>query len=315
MSEQAQETTTDGASIEHALPATTENDSNNAAPNDQVAPPQGGKEAGYYPIDFENASPQEIKERYDYLFKQIKDNKRNERTLNEYRRLAAEQSDQIAQLTQGFNGVVNHLQTKNIAETETSLKQQMQTAWEKGDNNTYFQLQDKLDDLRLDKKLAAKTQSQPQQQQQVKNASQYAQQAQMSGDFTERDVSVASGWQDETDERGQLLRPWAFGTDPQHAIAIEEAKIVFSNPRFANFSTEKKLEEVDRRMGLAKRSVGQTVMGANLTIPGKTSKLTLTPKQQEIAIKTKYAGKGKSDTEHLDAYRKQISLVKQRRQS
>ena len=186
----------------------------------------------------------------------------------------------------------------------------MKSAWEKGDNDTYFALQDKLDDLRIEKKLALKNKpSTPQQPAKPQSATEYAEQ----GNLSDSEYAATDAWQNERDERGQLVRPWAFANDPNHQTALLEAQAVFNSPRFANLSYEKKLEEVDKRMGTAKRSASQTVMGGNLTTPSKTSKLTLTPKQQEIAIKTKYAGSGKTDAEHIAAYRKQVETLSQRR--
>lgn len=268
-----------------------------------------GRPAGYEPVDPQNSTPEQVQERINYLYSQVKNSDREKR---EMRNILAEQSKLLTELSTSQNAVVNHLQDKSITETESSLRSQMKSAWEKGDNDTYFALQDKLDDLRIEKKMAAKNKPATVQQQ-PQNASQYAQQAQGTGELSETEYRITETWQNETDDSGNLIRPWAFGNDPNHRAALVEAQAVFNNPRYANMSYEKKLEEVDKRMGTAKRSVSQAVMGGNLTTPTKTSKLTLTPKQQEIAIKTKYAGAGKTEAEHLEAYRKQVQSISQRR--
>jgi hypothetical protein len=268
------------------------------------------KPAGYDPVDPSNSTPEQVQERLNYLYGQVK---HSDREKKEMRSVLAEQSRLLSELTAGQQAVVSHLQDRSITETESSLKSQMQSAWEKGDNNTYFALQDKLDDLRIEKKLAAKSKSEPQSQQ-SKGAIDYAQQAQGTGELSQEEFNATNAWQSEKDENGNLVRPWAFGSDPNHRAALEEARAVFNNPRFANLPFDKKLEEVDKRMGTQKRTGGQNVMGGNLTTPSKQGKLTLTPKQQEIAIKTKYAGSGKTDAEHLEAYRKQVQNIKQRRQ-
>lgn len=294
------DTQTDG--IEGALPP-------GAAPSNAASEPNG-KPAGYDPVDPATSSPEQVQERLNYLYGQVK---HSDREKKEMRNILREQSELLSQLSASQNAVVDHLQNKNITETESSLKQQMQAAWEKGDNNLYFQIQDKLDDLRIDKKMAARQKTEPQQSQ-PRNAVQYAEQAQGTGELTQAEFDTTKAWQDETDNNGNLVRPWAFGTDSNHRAALEEARAVFNNPRFANLSYEAKLQEVDKRMGTSVRTGGQQVMGANLTTPTKQTKLTLTPKQQEIALKTKYAGSGKTDAEHLEAYRKQVATLKQRRQ-
>lgn len=304
---EAQEAPTDGASIETAIPAAVE-----TTPTPEAQPNGHDRPAGYEPIDPKTATPEETQERINYLYGQVKHSEREKR---EMKQILAEQSRLIGELSQGQQAVVTHLQEKTFTDTEATLRAQMKAAWEKGDNDAYFSLQDKLDDIRIEKKLATKAQpqQQAQQPQQPRNAVQYAQQAQDTGELSPAEFAATNAWQNERDASGNLVRPWAFGNDPNHEGALREAAAVFNNPRYSNLTYEQKLDEVDKRMGVAKRSGGQTVMGANLTSPAKQTKLTLTPKQQEIAIKTKYAGAGKTDAEHLEAYRKQIANVKQTR--
>jgi hypothetical protein len=86
---------------------------------------------------------------------------------------------------------------------------------------------------------------------------------------------------------------------------------VLRNPNFQNATMEQKMAEVDRRMGVKKSASRQTVMGGGLTGNRKTNKLTLSPKQQEIALKT--GSRDKSDAEKIDWYRKQLEKVNQRK--
>ena len=91
---------------------------------------------------------------------------------------------------------------------------------------------------------------------------------------------------------------------------LMETKAVLSSPLYANKSIAEKMAEVDRRMGVQKPQAKQGVLGGGLTGQRKTSKLTLSPEAQKIALKTKFAGAGKTDAEHLEAYRKQIESSK-----
>lgn len=305
MEAEAQEVSTESAQTngasqpEQAAEATQETQASN----------DDGKPAGYDPIDEATATPQQVKERIDYLYRQLKDDKR---TLSEYRRVAQQQSQQLAELTNGMGTVVHHLQDKNFADNEAQLAMMRQQAWEKGDSKAYDEINDRLIEIKLNKKLTATQRQvvQPQQQQnqqpQYNNAAEIAQRGVQEGELDVNDARLIAAWQDERDETGNQLRPWAFSNSPLHMQAAAEAAAVWRNPRFA--TTEQKIAEVDRRMGVAKRTVSPTVMGANLTNRGKSNKVTLTPKQQEIALRM--GGSKKSDTEKLDWYRKQVEKVK-----
>ena len=76
-------------------------------------------------------------------------------------------------------------------------------------------------------------------------------------------------------------------------------------------SAKENLAEVDRRMGIKQNNGGQAVLGGTLTTRGKSSKITLSPQQERIAVKTKFGAKqgAKSDADYIAAYRKQIESV------
>jgi len=265
------------------------------------------KPAGYDPVDPRTASPEEVEARLTYLYRQVKE---NGRTLNEFKGIAKSQSERIEELMSGYGEVVGHLNAKQTGEIETQLKNEMRAAFEAGDNARYLDAQDKLDDIRLEKKLAAKAPKQ-----EARQAP--AQSAEPAGEswVDDDDLKVINEWQAEKDESGKLLRPWAHNTskDPNHPseeyeTALLEMQAVLKSPKFKNKSIEEKVAEVDRRMGMTKAPTQNTVMGANLTRGGKTSKLTLSPRQQEIALKTvSLDGKKiKSDADKLEWYRSQL---------
>lgn len=281
------------------------------------------KRAGYNPVDIEKASPEEIKERINYLYRQVKD---GNKTNNQYRQIAAEQSRQIEELTKGFNGVVSHLTTKNFADSEEAITAQLDAAFAKGDNKGYLEAQKKLINLGVEKRLAAdkpvpaRQVQQPQQNGQAySSATQIARDAEGSGELSSEEASYTSAWQNEKDDNGELLRPWSKtadmnNPDPEFRAALNEANGVFNNPRFANKSIEEKLAEVDRRMGVAKRTVSQTVSGMGLTGKSKSSKVTVSSDIEKLAIRSKFGGpKAKTDAEHIEAYRAQIAKVRGKR--
>jgi len=282
---------------------------------------QPSKPAGYDPVDVETSTPEQIKERLDYLYRQVKDTKRekaqSERERREERQILQEQSRLIAELTQGYNGVINHLQDKTITDTEESLNRQMQEAWAKGDDKAWIAAQNRLTDLRVEKRLLAEKRpkeiKQPQQQNPVyRSAAEIAREASNEGELSETDYRTVDAWQSEKDENGQPLRPWAFDGNPQYRDALVEMQAILNSSKFQNAPYEQKLAELDRRMGMAKRTGGQNVMSANLTGGKKTARVTLSPDIERMVLRTKWGGsKHKTDAERLDAYRKQIANVKQ----
>lgn len=294
---------TDGATIENALPSSVET-TEPTQTNEGTERP-----AGYAPVDPETASPQEVKDRLDYLYRQVKD---GERTRKDTNRILAEQSRLIDELGSRTNQVVTHLTEQQFINNEVQLQEQLDAAWQKGDSKLWNELQGKMIDLQVQKRMPR--QEQPQQQTQPQNQP-YNNAADIArdGGLGERETRVTQAWQDETDDNGNLIRPWAFNRstepgkfNPEYEAALVEANAVFKNARFANLTYEQKLAEIDRRMGTVKTGGSQNVLRGNLTTPRKTGKITLSPQAERIALKTKFAGKGKTDAEHREAYIKQI---------
>lgn len=274
--------------------------------------------AGYDPVALDDLPPEKQKEidnRINYLYKQVKDNERNSR---EFKTIMAQQSALIDELTNGVGQVVNHLHGRQVAETEASIMQEMQTAWESGDNKTYMEKQSKLLDLKMQQRQQPQQRQGNQTQAQAyAGVKQVAAQAEAEGSISSDDTRLVSAWQEETDDRGQPLRPWAKtddpnDPDPDFIKALTVAKRVWEkNP---HKTARENLAEVDRIMGTKQNSGGQNVMGGGLNTPGKKSTIRLTPSQERIAVKTKFgANKGaKSDSEYITAYRKQIESVQSR---
>lgn len=272
-----------------------------------------GKPAGYHPVDLSDLpedKQKELDDRISYLYRQVKD---SSRVIGEYRTVAQQQSDKIDELMNGMGQVVNHLHTKSVAETEAQITQEMDAAFEAGDIKTYRKTQKQLIDLGIKQQLAAQQKPQAPQTQTRQQAFAGVQ-TQQNNEPSAEDTRLVSAWQDETNERGEPLRPWTKtqdmdDPDPDFLKALAITKRVWSqNP---NRSAKDNLAEVDRQMGIKQTTGGQNVMGGSLTTRGKQSKLTLSPNQERIAVKTKFgANKGaKSDAEYITAYRKQIESV------
>jgi hypothetical protein len=292
MSEEAE--ATDGAGLETALPEAIQTEEKQ---EERTRP------AGYDPVSLEGL-PDEIRkpieQRFGYFMGQIRENKK---TLNEYRSLTREQSEKLEEVMSGMGQVVDHLEGKSLAEAETLARQQMKAAHESGDTDGYITANERLTEIKAKKLYISE-----QQKNQPKTKKEPVQTVQDLPDTPE--ARAVGAWQDEPADHGGPLRPWAFDSHPDFERAqIEAAAVFHPKSSFANKTVTEKLAEVDRRMGLTRGS-SQSVMGGSLTSQRKTQKLTLSPKQNEIATRTKFAGPGKSDAEHIEAYRKQLEKVK-----
>lgn len=262
--------------------------------------------------------PEKVKERLDFLYGKVK---KTERMESEWKKLAADQARVIEELQNGVGQVVNHLQQKNYADTEAQLEDQMVSALQTGDTRAYTTAQNKLIDIKTEKRLAQIRQPAQQQQQQnnprLNSASQIGNASYEAGEIGYEDKTSIEAWQTERDERGGNLRPWAQNSgseddpDPDYTKALLIARKVFTAGEFGHLSTTQKLAEIDKRMGVKKPTGGQNVMGGTLTSKPRSGRITLSPQIEKMAIRTKFGGpKAKSDADHIDAYRKQIEKAR-----
>lgn len=307
--EAAQDTNTTDASEFKGLPSPidappdTDTESQQGTPEDHLEPQRAtSKPPGYYPIDVESASKEEVAQRLNYMFRQIKD---NERYRHKADKVMADQSKMLDEIVNGMGVVASHLQDKTFNETEAQFMQEMQAAHESGDTRAYMAAQSKLINLGVQKELAVQQRKlAPNQEEKQAEADQPV--------FDESAISPSTrAWQEERDERGNHLRPWTQPIHPRYQQAFAELMAIKRNPSMANASEEQVMAEVDRRMGVNKQSPKQTVMGGALTGSRKMSKITLTPELEKLAIRTKFGGpKAKSPADHIEAYVKQMEQVR-----
>jgi|SRR6185369_1432133 len=327
MSEEAGNSTsadTNTLTVEIASPSQDNNSSANGLDTDdkpQASQPSYREHPGYNPVDL-NGLPADlqkpIKDRFDYFYRQVNDQKKS---LNQYRTIAEEQSKQINELMSGMGTVVDHLQNKSFADTEATIRQQMRVAQQTGDMDALLNLQDKLIDIRTEKKLTERQQKAAPQKSantpevnrniQPINTDDAVQMAVQNGEITDNDATMFRAWQNERDHVGGPMRAWADPSHPLFQQAFLETQSVFTNQRYASLPFDKKLEEVDRRMGIQKTGGSQSVMGGGLTGGGRSKKITLTQEQRDIAVKMRLGGpKAKSDAEHIQRYAQQLEAVK-----
>lgn len=271
-------------------------------------------------VDLSTIEDENLRNAIDGRFKHIsqlmkKQGRESRGTINELKKIATEQARMIEELSGGMGAVVNHLQTQTFAQTESQLKAQLRQARDNGDYDAEADILDRLAEVKA-QKLATKNQPKPQKpqpQQPYNSGSQIAQEAVLDGDLDPQDAMLVQVWQDELDSAGTPLRPWAAATrdnDPAFQRALFEMSAVFhpSSP-YANLSMQQKLAELDKRMGTKKSNPQQSVLGGGFTPRPKNNTVKLTPDAERIAVKTKYAGPGKTDAEHIAAYKKQMEQV------
>lgn len=308
MSELAENLETEDNSSESV---TTESQETNQATeaNENSAAKNDNKPAGYYPVDPKTATPEEMGDRINYIYGQLKHGTRkHEKELSEWRKVAEQQSKTISELQNATGAVVNHLQQKTFNETEANLKAQLKTAYETGDTTLMADVNDRLAEVKARKLYAEQNKQKQPVQQESRTAPQYEydESAQFDG------KEIVEAWQAETDENGNALRPWSKAGHSENGEALAITYSVMNNPKYENYTMEQKLAVVDSRMGINKPQGGkQNVMGGRLTSKSKVSKLTLSPDAEKLAIRTRFGSKNgaKTDADYIEAYRKQMESV------
>lgn len=301
-SEVASSSAPEASTIEQSVSREAPSTESQSAPQQEQST---GKPEGFDPVDVNTASPEQIKARIDRLYYNTK---KYENSYNEQRNLNEALVQEFQKLQQQQSQIVNHLQVSDFADAESRLNSDRDAAWQKGDVKAFNEAIDKLTEIKVKKALVEtqrQTVRQPQPVQQQRQAP--SNQPQISSE----EQNIAQAWMSETDASGNLRRPWTEPYDPRNALAIQHGEIVFKDPLFANKPIAEKFREIDRRMGVqTQQTNGQSVLGAgNLTRGTKTNNMAsikLDPKIEDIAVRTKFAGKDPKFTaqDHINAWKK-----------
>lgn len=293
---------------------------NNPTPDTGTPEPVAGVDAGEQPADgskpangyegpnFVEFTPEQQK-RINTLTKK---SSLLERSIQERDDVLRQQSELINELRQGQGQIVDHLRQQNYGDAEAQLKSQRKSAWEKGDIDAVDSINDKLAEIKIQRKIQeAQPKQQPVQPKVPTYAADPVDAAVSRGEISRSDAEVFQAWQNETDMNGNLMRPWVNERDPRNMAAAAEGKAVFSNPSYQQKPFSERLKEIDRRMGLQQQQTNQGVLpSGNLTRGGKTSNIKLSSWAEDLAVKTKFAGSGKSRADHIEAYRAQMAEVR-----
>lgn len=280
--------------------------------------PSQSQEGGLRPEGFDKVEfTPEQKARVDRIYGNMK---RYENDAKELREHNQKLIDAVNNLYQGQTQIVSHLKGNDFQEAETRLTEKRQDAWSKGDVNAFNEANDKLHEIKTQRLLAdqeARRQPvpQPQTQQQTPKlgGERIVNRAIDQGEISSTDATIARSWMSETDNSGNLKRPWTSESDPRNYAAALEGQAVFNSPLFANKSVAEKLREIDRRMGLMEnQNAGQNVLPSGNLTRGKQSNnlasIKLDPKIEDLAVRQKFAGRDPKFTaqDHIDAWKKAV---------
>lgn len=279
------------------------------------------KPAGFDPVDFKTATPEEIEARVNRLYGNVK---RTEKENKEYRQTIDILTRQFQELQQGQQQIVQHIQTNDYQDTETTLRQQQRTAWDKGDLDGYHSATEKLIEVKTQKAI---TDRQPKPEKPIQNnnlqqgraisATQALEMSVASGETPPDEARILHAYFGEKDDSGNLKRPWVNGDDVRYSQVSNIGRVVFdpNHPTFGSWNLSQKLAEVDRQMGLrSSAQQGSNVLPAGgLTRTNKTNTVKLSADEERIALRTKFAAANPklkpeqraslTDADHIEAYR------------
>lgn len=261
---------------------------------------QDNKPAGFDPVEF---NPDQ-KARFDRVYGNMK---RYEQTAKEMKAANDLLADQLRVLNENQGKIVTHLQHEDFRSAEQQLKDQRAAAWQAGDSKSYDEANDKLRDLSVKKAMA---EMQPPKQTEIQQPRRVSVEDTVddsvrAGKLTHEEGEIYKGWQNESDQYGNVKRTWINPSDPLFQKALRVGSGVLDSPAMQNKSLGEKLKEIDKLMGMPQQVAQQNVLpGGNLTAPRKNNNVKLSDYEMKIAIKTKFGGpKAKSDADHAEAYR------------
>lgn len=206
----------------------------------------------------------EQQKKFNDLYKQVKkSDSRNQMLLQ----AMEEQNKVIEELKARFN------QT-DYAEAERVLKDRLRDARAEGDEAKADQILSELIDFKAESKIRQYTKPEkPKQQQQY-----------------DPDIQAVVKMAEETDDRGNLIRPWIAQDHPQHRNAMKFATIAAMevDSELGYVDIPEVMRRIDKAMNKPRPSGNSRApdpMGGNLTSSAPRSKVNLSPKESEILAK------------------------------
>ncbi|RJO72855.1 MAG: hypothetical protein C4523_02470 [Myxococcales bacterium] len=231
-------------------------------------------------VDFADLPP-EVREKVEPRFKRLYWNlKEHERALVDIGSRYKVVEDELLNLKQ------NHVNQKTEDEL-TGLRREKIAALERADYVRAAELDEKIFEIKAQPKKAEVKQPETTEAQ-----------------LGPTEMAAYQMWSGQTDQNGNLMRPWTQKTHPLFSKAMAEVHAVGADPRFSGEPVEKILQEIDRRMGITGRPAAQQVLGASQTRQ-VDKKIALSEDEKRVARRLyRLSGIVKNDDEAFDRYLK-----------
>ncbi len=231
------------------------------------------KPEGFEPVDVSHLPEEDqdnIQARFDRLYGQVKMSDRRNKAMES---VLLEQQKALVDISQ------------KLTETERttakkSIEDGIRMAEEFGDMPKANQLRQSLIEMNMEEKLQAALAKKQPNNYSPENVLD-TQMAEVTDPYENAYLTQAMA---ERAPDGNYMRPWAQRGHPDLQVALQEAEVIWTSPKFANKTVEEKMKELDRRMGTPQRKQGSSVLsggGNQKTQQGAQ----LTPAEQQVAVR------------------------------
>lgn len=222
----------------------------------QAEPEPGKKPDGYERVDF-NKLPDDVREEFEARFNRLYGGRKRDQAA--MRQMAQDMRglfDEVKQLRKGQN---DRERESEIA----GLQARQAAALEQGDYQEASRLNTYMAKLYTQAAQPEPKPSSPSQ-----------------NDLPALEKALITDWGDETDSKGQLVRPWTRQGHPEYEKALKISMEVWERDDLTPYQ---KVNEIDRKMKPASRPTQPQMLSSDPNFRPDEKKEKLTPEQRQIA--------------------------------
>lgn len=230
------------------------------------APPESGvsdsrKTDGTEKVDFSKL-PEEVRGEFEARFNRLYGHmKQNERVVSDLAKQLRERDEKLAA----------QQQSQADAEKLAQLKAAKKAAYEAGDIDKVMALDEQILEVKIPKPEAKPEPKEPER-----------------PDWLTPELEMEiRAWGNETDDSGQLVRPWFSQGHPKYARAASIAMGVLEDPEFQGAAPKEILAEIDRLMGVKEKARPP----AGAVLPTNTNARASAPKAKGLSEDQKYVAR------------------------
>lgn len=245
------------------------------------APDEGAEGKGRQPVDFDEL-PEAIREKFEPRFKRIYGHmKQYERENGELKGVIEEQT----RLTKALDAELKKFRqetTQKEAKSEiATLRTQRREAMENGEYDRVDELDERIFDLRM------QAQAKPEEPEPEKSPE--PEKKETPGWLTQEVQARITEIASETDDNGDLKRPWVDPAHPEHRKAIDYLERISNHPKFLDADVDEYFAALDKYMTPddpepKKKQPAAAVMESDSSIRPKPKKtVELTPEALRVA--------------------------------